>query len=100
MEQHFPRLNLVGNVDEECIRNMEGQHLYSQGTDHFKTAQIPKDAQFSIRFKNGRGVSRVICDWFLEALVIANGAEGAPLRCLGACPSGYFLKIDPQRRAF
>ena len=31
MEQHFPHLNLVGNMDEECIR--KAKHLYSQGTD-------------------------------------------------------------------
>ena len=39
-----------------------------------------------------RGFSRVICEWFLEALVKANGAEGAPF---GGMPPP--LKMNPQR---
>ena len=44
-----------------------------------------------------RGVSRVICECFLEALVMANCAEGTPLGGPGVCPPRKFLKIDPQR---
>ena len=43
-----------------------------------------------------RGVSRVICDCFLEALVIGN--FGAPVGVSGGMPPGKVLKIDPQRR--
>ena len=43
-----------------------------------------------------RGVSRGICDCFLEALVMVNGAKGAPLGGSGGIPPEV-LKIDPQR---
>ena len=45
-----------------------------------------------------RRVSRVICDCFLEALVMGNGAEVSPLGGSGGMLPRKYLKIDPQRR--